>query len=632
LLLIKSEKQYRSQENNLRNINIFPKSLFVFFLLLPIMSAQTALSDSAKSTTEVLQNLKIGTDDQKAEALSVLIERADSGNLSALLALGGIYLDGTSVPEDLHKSFGFYKNAYKQAPASAAYKLGNMYYKYYVELNLDQKDALGLFTEAANEGDMWATAALGDVYRDGKIVPINVYRALEFYRKALELGNQSVFGRIGVLYYRNGQELHVDRSVAIDYLQKAVDRHEPLAMVNLGDIYREGQLLPVDISKAMALYASAAELGNGAASGRLGDLYYRDFEPLGLDRSKATLYYRTGVQYGDVRSMIGLGDLYRDGIIISANYNLALEQYRNALQSGSMIAAGRIGDLYYQHARELNVPKKEAVSFYEMGVQKGDVASFLGLANVYRDGKIVAKNISKASELYGGAYERGSLKARILEIKMLLGSNSGQQKKGLFLLRSALNEKLPGATSIWADANLYGWGLRANAKRALAILNDGVASGDTTAAFRLVTLYTQGYQTKVKRNELAARQVLARIAKQAEKSRIDTEEIYILGSFANTPNKQKDFISSLRQLDRVSRASIAGRVSWINQQAFVSAVQDDLGRRGEYTGPTDGRLSRQTMKAFQIACKRIADDRNDCTKQPLTDGVRIILADSIKRP
>ena len=69
---------------------------------------------------------------------------------------------------------------------------------------------------------------------------------------------------IGARYWE-GQDVTQDYGKAMEWYQKAVDLGDTLAMCNIGVLYENGYGVKQDYQKALEWYQKAAELGDGLA-------------------------------------------------------------------------------------------------------------------------------------------------------------------------------------------------------------------------------------------------------------------------------------------------------------------------------------------------------------------------------
>ena len=86
----------------------------------------------------------------------------------------------------------------------------------------------------------------------------------------------SVLTEMGILYYNGNSEINVKKDVnaAISFFNKAIKFNEPVAIYNMGVLYRDGVGVEKDEAKAIDLFKQAAELGAVDAQSEYGRLLY----------------------------------------------------------------------------------------------------------------------------------------------------------------------------------------------------------------------------------------------------------------------------------------------------------------------------------------------------------------------
>lgn len=127
-------------------------------------------------------------------------------------------------------------------------------------------------TISANQGDEKALVALGDIYRDGKGVPLNYHAAIYWYLKAAQQGDPVAQHRIGVLYYY-GRGVPQDYMQAMDWYLKAADQGLVEAQYNIGVLYGHGRGVSQDYARALKWYLKAVQGEHALAMFSVGVLY-----------------------------------------------------------------------------------------------------------------------------------------------------------------------------------------------------------------------------------------------------------------------------------------------------------------------------------------------------------------------
>ena len=101
---------------------------------------------------------------------------------------------------------------------------------------------------------------LGVIYDEGLGVPKNAAKAMEWYRKAAELGNAEAQFNLGGVY-RDGKGVPKDAAKAAEWFQKAAAQGLAEAQYWLGRMYHFGKGVPKDSVKAAQWYQKAAAQG-----------------------------------------------------------------------------------------------------------------------------------------------------------------------------------------------------------------------------------------------------------------------------------------------------------------------------------------------------------------------------------
>jgi hypothetical protein len=137
--------------------------------------------------------------------------------------------------------------------------------------------------------------------------------------------------------------------------QLCVEQNNPVAALNLGTLYYTGDGVPQNFKRAKELYEIAAAAGEVRAICNLGYVYY--YGRCGeVDYAKAFQCFNLGaVLYDDPNCLYKLGDMYRDGLFVTANGKYAFQLYLRALQEISAPNADHscAPDIQFRLGREL---------------------------------------------------------------------------------------------------------------------------------------------------------------------------------------------------------------------------------------------------------------------------------------
>ncbi len=128
----------------------------------------------------------------------------------------------------------------------------------------DYARAVAEWRPLAAAGDSDAQFNLGQAYKLGRGVPVDLPVAIEWFRKASVQGHQRASDNYGLLLFQQGQ-----REKAMPYIRASSDRGEPRAQYILGTAMFNGDLAPKDWVQAYALMTRAASAGLEQASASL---------------------------------------------------------------------------------------------------------------------------------------------------------------------------------------------------------------------------------------------------------------------------------------------------------------------------------------------------------------------------
>ncbi len=134
--------------------------------------------------------------------------------------------------------------------------------------------ALGNYAKAVAEwrplaikGDADAQYYMGQAYKSGRGVPVDLKQAEDWYRRAAEQGHPAAEANIGLVMFQNGK-----RQEALPWIRKSSDRGDPRAQYLLGTAMFNGDLVAKDWVQAYALMTRASASGLPAASNSLAQM------------------------------------------------------------------------------------------------------------------------------------------------------------------------------------------------------------------------------------------------------------------------------------------------------------------------------------------------------------------------
>ena len=131
----------------------------------------------------------------------------------------------------------------------------------------DTAGAVAIWKPLAEKGDADAAFNLGQAYRLGRGVPIDLAQAQSWFDRAARKGHVDAQTTLGLLLFQNG-----NRVAAMRWLTAAAEAGEARALLMVGTALYNGDGVPEDHVKAYAYVSRAAAQGLAAAKATLADL------------------------------------------------------------------------------------------------------------------------------------------------------------------------------------------------------------------------------------------------------------------------------------------------------------------------------------------------------------------------
>lgn len=245
-----------------------------------------------------------------------------------------------------------------------------------------RKDTELWYTKAAEAGNTTAMLKLGNYLLERRDIAVPAYKVvIDWYMKALHLGDMRAAAHIGDMYFRCGESMLEEqpKEKAVRWYKKGAQAKDWLAMIRLGDAYYYGDGVPLCYTEAMSWYKQAISLAQTMPYTQYVEdrkLDFRDWDDVPVEQKIATMYrqglgvqkdYHKAMQWlmkslkektdewmsieqaekkRDWSKLVHIGGWY-DAVM--DNYDMAKKIYRKAMQFGGMSpcsAAEEIGTAY----------------------------------------------------------------------------------------------------------------------------------------------------------------------------------------------------------------------------------------------------------------------------------------------
>jgi TPR repeat protein len=152
--------------------------------------------------------------------------------------------------------------------------------------------------------------------------------------------------RLGV-FCLSGKGATPNPEKGIAYLEEAMKKNDPDALVLLGNLYLQGLYgQTINHKKGRDLMEKAAELGHPGALYNMGWLY--DQNPTPENMKMAFEYYSKAAKLGFIAAYHNLGICYEKGLGVGVNFKLAFLFYKKAAESDHIPSLVNLSQCYIQ--------------------------------------------------------------------------------------------------------------------------------------------------------------------------------------------------------------------------------------------------------------------------------------------
>lgn len=328
---------------------------------------------------------------------------------------------------------------------------------------------LSRLMERAANGDAEASRQVGLCYQKGWLLPVNRQKALVFFKASIEAGNVVACYNAGILYEKGYGGIK-----------------------DIGD----------SLTEAEALYSQARKNGDGNGAVRLARLYQKHPEMCN-DKKKIKRNLQFGINRGVMKAHIYMGKIYFKEIPHASDDNKKGKYFENAIHSftqaaenGYPIGYFYIGKLYYARDAERDTIIEAANNFSKAannGISRAVaplVKAIEELCGIRVEQEFLINSLMKNYSSIGALFND------LGECYISFGEGEKEKKKGLPLLKTALDIGFTYAMFNIGCCYYYGYGVEKNFAIAIDFLKRAAAQGIPDAYTVLGKIYQQGIGKK----------------------------------------------------------------------------------------------------------------------------------------
>lgn len=219
-----------------------------------------------------------------------LLKGAELGHEISQLHLGNLYENGEVIDQDFAVAAEWYRRAAEQGLASAQYRLGYMLANGY-GVQKDENKAVEMYRKSAEQGYEDAVKVLA-MYQDVKAAEDEIVKLINEFTEKAEAGDVD-YQILLAETYENGNGVAKDHAKAMMWYRKAAEQGDEVArlLVELDDMKRELRVAEGKCKQQLDVLITMAEAGNPSACWDLGEIYANG-EGVEKDMAKAVKWYR----------------------------------------------------------------------------------------------------------------------------------------------------------------------------------------------------------------------------------------------------------------------------------------------------------------------------------------------------
>ncbi len=305
----------------------------------------------------------------------------NQGQIKSQFRLGEIYYDGIGVARDDVIAIKWYREAASGGLDRAQNSLGDMYRKGQ-GVRTDFEKALENYRLAADQDYPPAQTSLGEMYLFGQGVEKRPAEAVQLFHRAADSGDAQGQAWLGWVYgnaknYREAlkwllESANQENELGIILLQliSATNQgipQDPIAQLQLGLMFKNGDIVPHVPQQAVKFLELAADQGNADAQLQLAEMLING-DDINPNPERACRLYQLAADQGHSESQFQLYLLFSSGRGgCEKDDDLACKWLRQAANHQHAEAQYRLGLIYY-HGRTHCVEKDiiEAYAWFDI--------------------------------------------------------------------------------------------------------------------------------------------------------------------------------------------------------------------------------------------------------------------------
>jgi eukaryotic-like serine/threonine-protein kinase len=201
-----------------------------------------------------------------------------------------------------------------------------------------------------------------------------------------ESGDRDAQSALGWLYDKGLGGLARDAKKAAEWYQKAAEKGDLTAQLNLATMYKFGEGVPQSFEQAFKWYKRAAEQDDPEAQNIVG-FWYLHGQGTERDDTAAVLWYEKAAKHGFAKAQTNLGDMYASNRGVQRDDREALRYYYQAAEQKYAEAEYKVGYWHEMGMGGLRPDATAAAQWYAKAAEHGSAEAQAALAGLRGKGR-----------------------------------------------------------------------------------------------------------------------------------------------------------------------------------------------------------------------------------------------------
>ena len=329
----------------------------------------------------------------------------------------------------------------KKGDAGAMVTIANLHLIGEIKGFNDKEEGIALLNKAKDLGNLEACTELGSFLIEGRYVKKNIkegFRLLELAAKTHPLA-QFMLAKSYVL-----GEPKKDDAKALYWMKKSADAGYPMAELNLGLTYFEGNFTPEDLSQAFLYFSRAVNHGNVEAMSYLARCYACGYGTT-VNYSRAFALYNEAAEFDDIYAIYQVGQYYAIGRAVEESDELAFKYFLRGANLNDGDCQAKVAYAYF-YGIGIKKDIDEGLKWLEKSVEQKSAFGYYLKSFAYKKGIGLPIDLGLEEKYLLMSAEKERTEAQF-ELGMgILGKRyKGTEQDGLSWIKKAAEDDYPQA-------------------------------------------------------------------------------------------------------------------------------------------------------------------------------------------